>query len=79
MVAVVRVGESARKRGIPDEDMFHALRNYLRRIPDQGAYGLTMYIGPARDGAVLEIGVADDDEEDARIVHAMPARPKYWP
>jgi hypothetical protein len=37
-----------------------------------------MFIGGARDGTVLEIGVVLDDD-DPRIIHAMRARAKYWP
>jgi len=45
---------------------------------DQGDHGLTMVVGTARDGQVLEVGVVEDDD-DPRAVHAQPARPKYWP
>lgn len=37
-----------------------------------------MFIGSAQNGAVLEVGVIEDDD-DPRIIHAMPARTKYWP
>ncbi len=56
--------------------MRHALRNYVRVFDDQGE--VAMFIGPALDGTMLEVGVVEDDE-DPRIVHAMPARAKYWP
>lgn len=38
---------------------------------------LTMLIGPARGGALLEIGVLDVDGEDAVVIHAMPLRRKF--
>lgn len=70
----LRVIDSARKHGFADDDLFHALRNILRVIPEDG---LIIYIGPAQDGTVLEVGVVADDE-DERVVHAMKARRKYW-
>ena len=36
---------------------------------------LTMLIGPAADGALLEIGVLDLEGEDPVVVHAMGLRP----
>jgi hypothetical protein len=40
---------------------------------------LTMLIGPARDGAPLELGVLDLTGEDLVIVHAMRLHPKFYP
>src|SRR5260370_40410406 len=40
---------------------------------------LTMLIGPARDGAPLEIGVLDLSGDDPVIIHAMRLRPKFYP
>lgn len=74
----MRTTESARAHGIADEDLRHAIRQYVRVIGDQGAEELVMFIGPARDGTMLEVGVIEDDE-DPRIIHAMPARRKFWP
>lgn len=72
----MRVVGSARRHGVADADMRHALSHYLRVYDDQGE--VAMFVGPARNGTVLEIGVVLDDD-DPRIVHAMRARPKYWP
>ena len=38
-----------------------------------------MLIGPARDGAPLEIGVLDLNGADPVVIHAMPLRPKLYP
>ena len=38
---------------------------------------LTMLIGPASDGALLEIGVLDIDGDDPVVIHAMPLRPTF--
>jgi hypothetical protein len=54
--------------------MLHALRNPIRDF-DLGD-GLTMFIGPARDATLLEVGVSDGQQGPV-IVHAMEARPKF--
>lgn len=38
---------------------------------------LTMLIGPACDGTMLEIGVLDIEGDDPVVIHAMPLRPKF--
>jgi hypothetical protein len=68
------IAPSARKHGIADDEMRHALRNPVRAA-DLGD-GLTMIVGAARDGTLLEVGVADSDAGPV-IVHAMRARPRY--
>ena len=70
------IASSARKHGIVDEDMLHAVRNAIR-VEDLGD-GLTMFTGPARDATLLEVGVADSDSGPV-IVHADTARRKYLP
>lgn len=68
---------SARKRGIPDEDILHALAFAIRAYPDQGEYELVV-VGPARNGVtLLEVGYDLDEDGRIVIVHAMPARKKY--
>lgn len=68
------MGEPAREHGIEDEDIEHAVRNAIRQhIDDEFA----ILIGPARAGALLEIGVLDLEGEDPVVIHAMPARPKF--
>jgi hypothetical protein len=48
------VVESARKHGFDDDSMFHAVRNYVRVFDlDE----VVMFIGPAENGAMLEVGV----------------------
>lgn len=74
----LRILNSATKRGFTNEDIIHALFNFIDRFEDQGDHELTMFIGPARDGSLLEIG-AIEDESAARIIHAMRVRKKYWP
>ena len=39
---------------------------------------LTMLIGPARSGALLEVGILDIEGDDAVVIHAMPLRQKFY-
>ena len=70
----MRIAESARKHGIADEDMLHALRNVIR-IAENDEF--TMVIGPARDGQLLEVGVLDASGDDPVVIHAKPVRPDF--
>jgi hypothetical protein len=70
------IAESARRHGIADEDMLHTVRNAIA-TEDLGD-GLTMFIGPATDATLLEVGVVDG-EDGPVIVHAMVARRRYLP
>jgi len=62
----VDVKASARKH--------NALRHHWRAFETDDPT-VTMFIGPARSGGPLEVGVVDDNNGIAAI-HAMPARPK---
>lgn len=66
---------SARKHGVPDEDMLHAIRHHWRAFRT-GDAAVTMFIGPSRMAVPLEIGVVVD-EDGAAIIHAMEARVKF--
>jgi len=71
----VRIGEPARNHGVADHDIRHAVPNAVRHIVLDD--DLTMLIGPATDGGLLEIGVLDLLGEDPVAIHAMPLRPKF--
>jgi hypothetical protein len=64
---------SARKHGIPDDDILRAYRNPIRVFDLDD---LTMLIGPDQSARLLEIGVAHAESIDF-IVHAMAARPRF--
>ena len=68
--------DSARRHGIADEDMLHAIRNAI--ATEDLDDGFTMFIGPARDASLVEVGVVDGDDGPV-IVHAMVARRTYLP
>ncbi|HTZ87260.1 MAG TPA: hypothetical protein VMB05_11395 [Solirubrobacteraceae bacterium] len=73
----MRIAQPARKHGIPDDDMFHAVRNPIAQW--QLDEDFMMRVGPARDGDLLEIGLLGIDTDDPVIVHSMRARPQYLP
>ena len=73
---LMRIGGPARKHGVPDADISHGIRNATHKIDmDED---LTMLIGPARDGAPLELGVLGLDGDDPVIIHALPLRAKFY-
>ncbi|MDP9022013.1 MAG: hypothetical protein M3N57_04775 [Actinomycetota bacterium] len=72
----MRIGEPARKHGVSDADIWHAVRNAVRWVGMDD--DLTMLIGPATDGALLEIGVLDIDGDDPVVIHAMSLRRKFY-
>jgi hypothetical protein len=72
----MRIGEPARKHGVPDADIWHGVRNATPqdrhgRRPDDADRA-------ARDGAPLEIGVLGLDSDDPVIIHALPLRAKFY-
>lgn len=71
----MRIGQPARRHGVAVDDIWHALCNAVRRIPMDD--DLTMLIGPASDGILLEVGVLDINGDDAVVIHAMALRPKF--
>jgi hypothetical protein len=72
----VRIGDPARKHGVADADIWHAIRNTMRRVVLDDS--LTMLIGPTSDGALLEVGVLDIDGDDPVVIHVQPLRPKFY-
>jgi len=72
----VRIGGPARKHHIDDLDILQAARHAIREVPNDDD-DVMMLIGPARNGALLEIGILGAETDDPVIIHAMPMRPKY--
>ena len=69
------VAASARKHGIDRADMLHALRHHGQSFETDDP-DVTLYVGPSRTGAMLEVVVVDNEVRCA-IIHAMAARPKF--
>lgn len=69
---------SARRHGVADEDIVHAMDHALV-IADYEDDERCLYLGPNRTGNLLEVisvGTVDGVEI---VIHAMPMRPMYLP
>jgi hypothetical protein len=67
--------EPAFRHGVTEEDMLHALRFELHHVVQED--GMVMFVGPDRQGVLIEVGVLEWFGILA-IAHAMrPAREKY--
>ena len=71
----VEVHASARKHGIADEDIEHAVTHAMA-IDDQDE-DARLYLGPARNGELLEVVTIVRDDRSELAIHAMPMRSKY--
>lgn len=69
------IWDSARRHGVSDDEIRHALRNFIAVADDPGGNGdVTLFLG-ARDpsGHLIEVGVLDTDDGPV-VVHAMTGR-----
>ena len=66
---------SARKHGIADQDIEHALSQAMN-IHDRDD-GTRFYLGPARSAKLLEITTIVRPDGSEMAIHAMAMRPKY--
>lgn len=74
----VVIDESARKHGVDDADILHAIRHPLRYIEQEYDGELRrLVIGADRAGRPLEIVVVPADEPQ-RVIHADWLRPKFY-
>ena len=73
----MEIHESARKHGVADQDIFHAVDHALA-IEDVGEEpDRWLLIGPDRAGNLLEVVVLLTVEADQLVIHAMPMRAQY--
>ncbi|MHB8188241.1 MAG: hypothetical protein ACYDDU_19680 [Dermatophilaceae bacterium] len=73
----MEIAGSARKHGVSDEDIEHAIRHPVREILGEGRI---LIIGADRTGRFGEVVVLDDFPDEAPvIIHAMPLRRKFLP
>ncbi|MGC9221838.1 MAG: hypothetical protein ACP5H2_10895 [Solirubrobacteraceae bacterium] len=73
----MEVHDSARRHGVADEDILHAIDHALAfedagEDPDRW-----LFIGPDRAGNLLEVVVMVTVESNQIAIHAMPMRDKY--
>lgn len=73
----MEVVPDARKHGVGDKDMRHAVRHALRTVDLQGE-NKTLMIGADRAGRLLEVVVVGLDTDRARIIHAMRLRRSFY-
>jgi hypothetical protein len=73
----VEIKSSARKHGIADTDIRHAIRHprIYREVEREGDLQI-LIIGPAQDGRFLEIVVVPA-ASPTRVIHADNLRPKW--
>ena len=75
-VVAVEIRPSARKHGISDDDIRHAIDNAIAAITRPEQPDFTMLIGPDATARLLEVGVLETDDQDY-VIHAMTARTEY--
>jgi hypothetical protein len=68
---------SARKHGLGDIDIRHAVKNAMS-IDDQED-DLRLYLGAGRDGTLIEVVTVLRSARVEVAIHAMKMRPKYGP
>jgi hypothetical protein len=66
---------SARKHGIADDDIHHAIKHAMtiKRLDIRKR----LYLGPARNAELLEVISLVRDEGGATVIHAMKIRPRF--
>ena len=71
---MLEIHPSARKHGIADEDIEHAVTHAMAIDDHDDA---RLYVGPARNAALLEVLTIPTVEGSELAIHAMRMRPKY--
>ena len=72
----MEIRPSARKHGISDDDILHAIDNAIAAITRPEQPDFTMVIGPDTSARLLEIGILETEDQDY-VIHAMTARGRY--
>jgi len=72
----VEILASARRHGISDDDIRHAVENSLAGGRSDDETGFAMLVGPDQSGNLIEVGIVVTDEIEYAI-HAMRARNHY--
>ena len=68
---------SARKHGITDDDIRHAVKHALAAGEQED--GKVLYLGPDRAANLLEVVAVTREDGREIVIHAMAMRPKYEP
>jgi hypothetical protein len=75
--SLVEIHPSARKHGIADEDIEHAVTHAMTMDDQQD--DTRLYLGPSRTADLLEVVTIVRADEEELAIHAMRMRPKYRP
>ncbi len=73
----MEIYRSARRHGIVDEDIVHAIEQALATGEQDD--GTVLYLGPDRAGNLLEVVSVRRDDGTEMVIHAMRMRAKYEP
>lgn len=73
----MEIFSSARRHGIADEDIRHAIEHVLAAGEQDD--GKVLYLGPDRAGNLLEVVTVLRDDGMEIAIHAMRMRAKYEP
>ena len=68
---------SARKHGITDDDIRHAVKHALAAGEQED--GKVLYLGPDRAANLLEVVAVTREDGSEIVIHAMAMRAKYEP
>jgi hypothetical protein len=71
----VEIHGSARRHGVADDDIQHAVNNAM--ASDDQDDDTRLYLGPSASGALLEVVTIVRDDGTELVIHAMPMRTKY--
>ncbi|MGI8702636.1 MAG: (2Fe-2S)-binding protein [Nocardioidaceae bacterium] len=74
----MRIAISARKHGVSDHEIRHAVEHHVRRFRQDDS--IWLYVGGTGRGATLiEVAVLRAQDGEDVAIHAMPVRSKFWP
>ncbi len=75
----MEIHRSARKHGIDDRSVEHALEHALvvADVDDDASPSRTLIIGPDTSGNMLELVVLHFNDGRNMVIHAMPMRRRY--
>ncbi len=74
----MEIHRSARKHGISDADLHHAVEHAVFAADLEGEAPLGVpYLGPDRSGNLLEVVVIERDDGSELAIHAMKMRRRY--
>ena len=73
----MEIYQSARRHGIADADILHAVEHALA-VGEQDD-GKVLCLGPDRAGNMLEVVAVAREDGTEVVIHAMRMRPKYEP